>query len=110
MRRNSQLICFSIFQRVKEEYLSPESMLYIGLRVGSFREALGQLEQVWFTLTHTLEARSEELRLAEKLHKFLFDADEIVAWVSERELYLQSQQDPTVSEQKRIFFRILHGN
>lgn len=68
-----------------------------GARLSSFRDVLGELEQAWYTVTHLLEVRREELRLAEMIHKFSFDTFDLEAWISERELYLQSISEPTVS-------------
>lgn len=80
---------------MKETYLGASEDA--AQRVGSFREVLGELEQAWYTVTHLLEVRREELRLAEAIHKFFFDVVNMEAWISERELYLQSICEPTVT-------------
>lgn len=80
---------------MKETYLGGSGEK-AGPRLASFREVLGELEKAWYTATHLLEVRREELRLADAIHKFCFDALDAEAWISERELYLQGLQEPTV--------------
>ncbi|KAH9284759.1 Spectrin beta chain [Echinococcus granulosus] len=92
--------------RVKETYLGKSEGA--AERVGSFREVLGELEQAWYTVTHLLEVRREELRLAEAIHKFFFDAVNMEAWISERELYLQSICEPTSIEEANRSLRQLN--
>ncbi|VDN96151.1 unnamed protein product [Rodentolepis nana] len=91
--------------RVKETYFGAEANA--GARLESFREVLGELEQAWYTVTHLLEVRREELRLADAIHKFSFDAYNLEAWMSERELCLQSISDPTnMDEANRALRRL----
>ncbi len=54
---------FLLLQKVKETYI--ETSEAAGPRLASFREVLGELEQAWYTVTHLLEVRREELRLAQ---------------------------------------------
>ncbi|KAL5960690.1 Spectrin beta chain [Taenia solium] len=93
-------------RRVKETYLGTSENA--AQRVGSFREVLGELEQAWYTVTHLLEVRREELRLAEGIHKFFFDVVNMEAWISERELYLQSICEPTNIEEANRSLRRLN--
>ncbi|KAM7535121.1 hypothetical protein Aperf_G00000095644 [Anoplocephala perfoliata] len=92
--------------RVKETYLDAEANT--GARLDSFRDVLGELEQAWYTVTHLLEVRREELRLAEAIHKFSFDTFDLEAWISERELYLQSISEPTNIEEAHRALRRLN--
>nr|CDS27545.1 spectrin beta chain [Hymenolepis microstoma] len=92
--------------RVKETYLGAEANA--GARLESFRDVLGELEQAWYTVTHLLEVRREELRLADAIHKFSFDAYNLEAWMSERELCLQSISDPTNMEEGNRALRRLN--
>ncbi|VUZ52606.1 unnamed protein product, partial [Hymenolepis diminuta] len=63
--------------------------------------------QAWYTVTHLLEIRREELRLAEAIHKFSFDAFDLEAWISEREFCLQSISEPTnIEEANRALRRL----
>ncbi|KAL5109500.1 hypothetical protein TcWFU_009757 [Taenia crassiceps] len=92
--------------RAKETYLGTSEDA--AQRVGSFREVLGELEQAWYTVTHMLEVRREELRLTEAIHKFFFDVVNMEAWISERELYLQSICEPTNIEEANRSLRRLN--
>ncbi|VDM31473.1 unnamed protein product [Hydatigera taeniaeformis] len=100
-------LCLSthLLQRVKETYLGKSEDA--AKRVGSFRDVLGELEQAWYTVTHLLEVRREELRMAESIHKFFFDIVNMDAWISERELYLQSICEPTGIEEANRSLRRL---
>ncbi|VDL92138.1 unnamed protein product [Schistocephalus solidus] len=99
-------------QKAEREYLSLEAQKRIGSRVASFKKVLAELDEVWFTLNHVLKVRIEEVRLLEMINKYVFDATEILAWISERELYLNSLEGPMNGEENdRVLrrLRILSG-
>ncbi|VDK30654.1 unnamed protein product, partial [Dibothriocephalus latus] len=86
-------------RRAEREFLTPEAQKRIGSRVASFKKVLAELDEVWFTLNHVLKVRIEEVRLIEAINRYVFDATDILAWISERELYLNSLERPTNAEE-----------
>nr|VZI37615.1 unnamed protein product [Spirometra erinaceieuropaei] len=99
-------------QKAERDYLSREAQKRIGSRAASFKNVLAELDEVWFILNHVLKVRIEEVQLVEAINKYVFDATDILAWISERELYLNSLERPTnVEENDRALrrLRILSG-
>jgi spectrin beta len=48
-------------------------------------------------LRQRLEARYEQLVLSEKAQQFFFDANEAEAWMSEKELYMMTDDQGSIS-------------
>ncbi|VEL17310.1 unnamed protein product [Protopolystoma xenopodis] len=70
------------------------AMRQFGVRISPLRDSIRELRSLWSCLTLGLNALSECLERHELVHRLVFDASQLEAWLSEQELHLLTIEIP----------------